>query len=360
MTLTYLNQSGSAVVGANGTANVVLRPDVGQWWQCSFVRVSTVNQSPPVAYAAVYHGSTAAIGPTTFVDDTFQANNDSSTIVSGLVVQFGDAIIVQFKNAKPGDTVIATIYGQSSDVPGEFKLLSPGTHFAGHASAGVTSVVINDEAGTFANFPATTIRSLGFVGNFGYLGIRFESDAQNFDVAFDFFADAGYTSLLNTFTFDVNGTFGFFGGSIPVGGPYCRVTITASAAGAQFDFKVWSTAHEFTTQTRNADDSVLLSGESIQALVGDNVLNTQQSFPGNAMWSVSSLLTTWSATLYAVDLNGNRIFLHKTDNSTGLPRRQIIQVYLPAMSITTVFNNGTAAAGNYNQSLVVRPWTPGR
>src|SRR5439155_499367 len=182
---------------------------------------------PPVAYAAVYHGSPAAIGPTTFVDDTFQGNSDTSSIISGVIVQFGDSVTVQFSNGKVGDTALATLYGQVSNRPDEFTFLSPGTHFGGHAATGVTSLVLVNEPITVNT--TTVDRALGFVGNNAYVGLRISTPTdKTCRATLNFYAEAAFTTLLGTFEAHIgkvaSGVGGKYVDSIPVSGPYARLS----------------------------------------------------------------------------------------------------------------------------------------
>lgn len=130
----YLNKSGSVQLDASGNGTVTLRPDVGQWWAPKFLRVSTLLQKTPVAYCAVYQGAVTIKNQTTFIDDTFLGSGDSTSIISGTVVIYGEAITAVWTGGNPGDTAVLTLYGINSSVPpsiGEMPSV-PGTHFAGH------------------------------------------------------------------------------------------------------------------------------------------------------------------------------------------------------------------------------------
>lgn len=158
----YLNRSGSVQLDINGNGTVTLRPDVGQWWAPKFVRVSTLIQQTPVAYCVVYHGAVTVKNQTTFLDDTFLGNGDSSSIVSGTVVQFGEAITAVWTGGNPGDTAVLTLYGISSSVPpsiGEMPSV-PGTHFAGHLNTEVLTKLAGVPVGSPVTMPANTTITL--------------------------------------------------------------------------------------------------------------------------------------------------------------------------------------------------------
>jgi hypothetical protein len=132
----YLHKTASATIAANGTAVVTLRPDVGQYWALKFVRVSTSRSSTfnLVPYCAVYTGATAQTIPSTFIDDTYTGDGDTSGIVSGTVIEYGDGITAVFQFGTPGDVVVFDVYGQSADVPPSLGLAVPdviGPHFFG-------------------------------------------------------------------------------------------------------------------------------------------------------------------------------------------------------------------------------------
>lgn len=129
----YLQVSGSVQLNASGGGTVTLKPDVGQFWTPRFVRVATLNQSAPLPYCAVYHGAVTVRNQTTFIDDTYMGNGDTSSIVAGTVTQFGEAITAVWSGGTPGDTAVLTVYGSSQDTPPSVSDMpsTPGTHFAG-------------------------------------------------------------------------------------------------------------------------------------------------------------------------------------------------------------------------------------
>lgn len=159
MTINYLNLTRSATLDSNGNGVTVLKPDVGQYWAPDFVKVATVSQSGPFPYAAVYHVSSGVtVGPTSFVDDTYRANNDTSSIISGTIVQFGESITVNWTGGTPGDTAVMTIFGMYSDMPislGEVSPTSPGTHFTGRLAFSADVPILIDTTGSsFFTLPA--------------------------------------------------------------------------------------------------------------------------------------------------------------------------------------------------------------
>src|SRR5258708_515197 len=139
----YLHQTTSVQFDGNGNGAVALRPSVGQYWAPTFVRISTQNQNPPFPHCTIYQGaiSGSTAGPSSYVEDASVGNGDGSSIISGTVVQFGEAVLAKWTGGNPGDTGIITIYGTSCDTPtavSDNLPTTPGTHFIGHAGADAT------------------------------------------------------------------------------------------------------------------------------------------------------------------------------------------------------------------------------
>jgi len=142
MTSTTLTRTLPTKLDANGNGTIILKPDVGQNWAPLFVRVSTQSRAVPIAYCAVYHGSPGVpVQQSQFIDDTFLGSGDTSSMISGTPILYGEAIIFSFQNGTPGDTAIATVYGMQSNLPPNLDLVPqvPGTHFAGHPSTEIST-----------------------------------------------------------------------------------------------------------------------------------------------------------------------------------------------------------------------------
>lgn len=141
----YLTLTQSATVNASGVATVSLAPAVGQFWAPSVVRVSTgktpINTAfAESSYCAVYHGAPNQLNSTTFIDDTFLGSSDTSTIISGAIVLYGESITASWKNASPGDVAILTLYGRVYDTLEELqdeRAPVPGAKFSGSTGNGM-------------------------------------------------------------------------------------------------------------------------------------------------------------------------------------------------------------------------------
>jgi hypothetical protein len=133
VTATYLQKSLATTLDANGNGTVSIGPDVTQWWTPRFCRVSTGNGATPVPYCAIYHGPKTVANFATFVDDTLLGGGDTSSMISGVLVQNGEAITAKWTGGTPGDAAILTLYGVSSDMPPPISDMPtvPGTHFSG-------------------------------------------------------------------------------------------------------------------------------------------------------------------------------------------------------------------------------------
>lgn len=149
MSTSYLQKTVSARLDANGNGTAVLRPDVGQYWAPSLVQVSTAItpantagggsvSAANSALCTLYRGSVGPLNAANYVDDTFNGSGDSSSIVAGTIVMYGEAITAVWADGTPLDTAIMTVYGRSSDNLIELQeVLSPipGTRFAGNAGS---------------------------------------------------------------------------------------------------------------------------------------------------------------------------------------------------------------------------------
>lgn len=201
MTTDILVKTASGVLNATGNATVTLSPDIGQNWAPLFIRVSTVNRATPVPYCAYYVGS-PGVPPqqSQFIDDTFLGNGDTSSMISGTPVRFGEAVLVTFTKGNPGDTAIVTLYGMTSDLPPNLGINPqvPGTHFSGKPSPEIDVVVVTTPPGTpIEMFPGTTttinpVDMRSFQSFYFLIGSSAVGAATAYNpllVTFDWFAD---------------------------------------------------------------------------------------------------------------------------------------------------------------------------
>lgn len=159
----YLIISRAATFNAAGVATVVLTPDVGQYWAPTFCRVAT-NSSTSQTYCAVYQGGGAVVvqDGTTFVDDTFQGNSDSSSMIAGTVTQYGEQIVASWTGGITGQVAYFSIYGMSGNVPPALGLSVPqvaGQHFAGSPTRQFTSTIVPTTTGVSLTNATLTIVS---------------------------------------------------------------------------------------------------------------------------------------------------------------------------------------------------------
>lgn len=142
MTLTYLSTPLSTTLNSDGNGTISFVPPAGQFWAPTLIRVATNNQQNPFPYCAVYQGPVNQVEPCFFVDGTFTGQADSSSMLSGTLTEFGNAITVVWTNGMPGDTATATLFGVSSDVPPTVDDFVPevaGIHFAGQITPFIES-----------------------------------------------------------------------------------------------------------------------------------------------------------------------------------------------------------------------------
>lgn len=230
----YLNVTQAVQLDSTGAGTIQLRPDTGQFWTPKLIRVSTGSQSPPFTYCAIYHGAITpnTIGPSSYVDDTYTANNDASSIIAGTVVQWGESIIARFTGGSPNDTAILTIYGETSDTPPSEGIAIPdvpGTHFSGRLAVATDIPVLLSFA--FPLVVATTV-STGAIQTSRFQSFKMLVTSNSngatpyFNVRFNWYADAALQIKLmdEDFVFSANGI--VTEGSGIIRGPYLQVVFT--------------------------------------------------------------------------------------------------------------------------------------
>ena len=149
MSTSYLRATVSAPVDANGRATAKLFPQVGQYWAPSIVSVSTginptvsTSGSSAQALCKIYQGVDTPLfalnvfnNAYAFLDSTSNGSGDTSSIMAGTVVMFGEAIIANWTAGVPGDTALLTVFGRSATTLEELQeILSPipGARFSGN------------------------------------------------------------------------------------------------------------------------------------------------------------------------------------------------------------------------------------
>jgi hypothetical protein len=350
MSITLLPKVGTVQLNASGAGTVTLRPDVGQYWVPTLVRVATRNSNSPKPYCAVYQGSLTLtqIGDTSaFLDDTFSGNSDVSSIISGTVTQYGEAITAIWSGGIPGDIATLTVSGVTTDVPPTLENilpLVPGTHFAGKPSAGA-SVLFNDTA----TISAAKTYPLNYVGNLNSFIVWSNPTGHGLKVELKFYGDAAGTILLDTYQIDM-----LAGDTcrqpVPILGPYLKVVATPSAASTTFTLRVWATPE------RGIFDGmpiVLNEPGAINAAIGANttaILDSVEVLSGPATWEGFVSGGSYTASLEAVAFDGTTIQVLDVITSVGanLDRRL---VYLPPAHIHIKLVNLLASAQAFNAQL---------
>lgn len=151
---------------AGGVGLVSIGPDVGQYWYPTLIRVGTRSQTTPFAACTVYAGAKGARDYTTYLDDTSFGQNDTTTICSGLTLQYGEEITAVWSLGTNLDNAIMTVYAIVTNVPmsmGGFVPLPPGARFSGHAPLAAQfnltqAIITNLVAGTPQTFGPFDVR----------------------------------------------------------------------------------------------------------------------------------------------------------------------------------------------------------
>jgi hypothetical protein len=134
MTTSQLTLTGSTVLDANGMGDIPFICPSGQYWLPMSGHVGTNMQNGgSVPQAGVHIGGPQVYNFATVVDFTFAANNDTTSLLSGQIVNPGQSLAAHFINGNPGDTALFTVVGLVSDIPPTIGIIpnTPGSHFSG-------------------------------------------------------------------------------------------------------------------------------------------------------------------------------------------------------------------------------------
>lgn len=176
-TLTLLKDVSTITLDGSGNGTAVNSPNVAEYWQPMMVAVGCNTTLTPVPHATVYHGSPGVpVNQGQYIDDTFLGSGDTSSVISGTSIQYGEAVITVFENGTPGAVVTVVVYGQTSDVPSNLSLPPqvPGTRFSGHPTTEVVTLnaVVNIGTPVILNAAQTLVLNTGQTSFAGYTDVR--------------------------------------------------------------------------------------------------------------------------------------------------------------------------------------------
>jgi len=245
-----LNALNTVTLDANGNGQCSVNPSVGQYWAPLLIRVSTKSNSVPVASCTVYHGAVGVKDPTTYIDDTADGNNDTSSIIAGVTVQYGENITAVWANGTPGDIAVLIVNGVTLNTPPSEGQLPqvPGTHFSGKPvtetvtkigsipGASPTTIIAGNSIsipgpGTTTTFDMRNFSSFYFVCTPLVNGVP--STWNSIFITFDWFSQTGALNTTFSDSVEIWATqpvpFFFNGGVFTiqdlVHGPYLRITV---------------------------------------------------------------------------------------------------------------------------------------
>jgi len=370
MTDTYLYKPGSAALNSNGQAVISLAPDTGQWWKPTLVHVSNGSGVPQQAF--LYSGAPASAPgqvnppPHNFLkDSTFQAQNDISSILSGTIIQRGEAVTVWFFAGMPGDVVSIEIFGISSDVPPPQGILPdvPGIRFSG-AFAGLTNqtIFVDNQNITLGNnastgFPPGT--TAFYSGNMDNLTLVFDVTTGAAELSISWFDDIEQSTNISNDFIDNNSTATSFEQSVPVKGPWFTVGILAGPAGCHIDNLIIADGGSMASigNDQGVTQSLLLANDGFSVAAGTH---TNLAVIGPYAGQVSIMGYTkdltafnWSMELLAVDIAGGLTPVWFIDQRHV---QQTDHVYLPAMPIRLDVVNGDSVAHNFTIIVTRHPF----
>jgi hypothetical protein len=191
----------------------------------------------------LYQGGINVTTPDAFVDSTFLGSGDTSSIISGSVIQFGEAITAVWTGGTPNDTAILGVYGMVSDVPvatGSLLPGVPGAHFVGRVPFTYDQVALSTSPTIVTGGTLTT----AIIDMRAYQGCMIKIRASTITVTpaaynparinMNWYMDSGATDLVfkdsyEIFAQQVGGTFVCNNGHLNVHdivhGPFLRINV---------------------------------------------------------------------------------------------------------------------------------------
>lgn len=203
-----------------------------------------------------------------------------------------------------------------------------------------------------------TTYDLGFVGDVEFLGIHFTATTNHFSIFIDFYEDAAMTQRFDGYAADIRQGC-VMPTSLPVMGPFARLSVNPSAAGSVFTLSMWTMSQAVTPANLSAVSTILLTISNDTVLAGaTDVFGTTTVVPGEASFMLNlEAAVSWRAQLFSVDRNGTlRLLDYANAEIRGFPHT----LYIPPTPLRLeVFNNDASNRALY-ASLSVRPISPGR
>lgn len=366
MALSYLDKPGSVTLDITGSGIISIYPDTNQFWLPNLVTVS--NLSGLAMNCQLFSGGPA--GRTDFSslrDSTIKAQNDASSILSGTVVQHGQAIVFSFSGGVPGDVAFAEVFGTSSDVPPTLGITPeiPGARFAGAPNNAVIARTLIS-TGFTALAGNTTVPVSGglYVGDSPFVGFLFECRIQGTATfTINWYTDQILSNLVAADTIDLNSTGGLtrFSQSIPSKGLFMTITVIPTG-NPTVAIKAFTTSASATYPGigANALSEYVFMGGGFFINSGANVtLNSVRTYAGPAylyMKCVSNPpATVWSAVLTAIANGGlGTAILITVDNQNNAT--PIYPLLIPPVPLQMVITNNDVAQKAFQTLIMSKPF----
>lgn len=170
MTLSYLEKVTGGQLDPSGNGILTLSPDVGQFWAPSLVSVSAATNPKTTPFTnqplvTLFRGTSGQNLYSSYIDDTYNGCGDTSSVLAGSAIQYGQSITAVFAKGTISDSVTMSVYGRSSDSLVELQsVLSPipGNRFAGNAGSTMVweyNNFLNAGPGDMSTAPPTWVTS---------------------------------------------------------------------------------------------------------------------------------------------------------------------------------------------------------
>jgi hypothetical protein len=187
-----------------------------------------------------------------------------------------------------------------------------------------------------------------------YLGLYTYGDVSNSYVVFDFYSDEALTVHLVGITFSLRAN-KWVQQSIPVGGPWCKITVTPFGATSTYTLRVWFIPTPFFPLNLFSNENVLITQSSVAVAAGATLtVVSDRIYAGPAFWfCLLENGISFRAELRTIDNFGTTTMI---DYTTHAQRLNVGPVYLPTeVAEITVTNFEGATPRNCWMALVAKP-----
>lgn len=188
---------------------------------------------------------------------------------------------------------------------------------------------------------------LGYVGDVAQLGTRILNTGGTFVMDMAFHDDGTYTNEIGDHSFSFR-TGDSMARTVPVLGPFCRVTIIPVTTPVTVEWKFYQAANAWASFDNDTTANVLASAEASAAAPGVTAIECSSIWPGEAILFARLPGVLSAVSVYGVSSAGSLTFLTSIQG-TGIEGER--RVILPAQHIRLHLANTSGVNQNFTYSL---------